>query len=140
MKKILSSKKPIMLFLMLMSMTMLVSCSGDGPEGVAKKFLELTNKGEFEKAKEYCDKDTAALIGMMESMAKNKAEEMKDKDVKIVIISSEVNEEGDKAKVTYKSIEEEQTEDTATEKQLDLVKIDGDWKVTIDKENMKKEE
>lgn len=140
MKKFLSSKKPIMLFLMLMSMTMLVSCSGGGPEGVAKKFLELTNKGEFEKAKEYCDEDTAALIGMMENMAKDKIEEMKDNNAKIVIISSDVNEEEGKAKVTYKSIEEDQKEEDVKESQLDLVKVDGDWKVTIDKENMKKEQ
>ena len=140
MKKFLSSKKPIMLFLMLMSMTMLVSCSGNGPESVAKKFLELTNKGEFDKAKEYCDKDTAKLIGMAAAMAGDEIEENKDNNVKIVIVSSDVNEEEGKAIVTYKAIEEGQTEETASEKQIDLVKIDGDWKVTIDKENMKKEQ
>ncbi|OIQ22570.1 MAG: hypothetical protein BM557_00865 [Flavobacterium sp. MedPE-SWcel] len=132
-------RNPLMLFVALLSMTLLVSCSGNGPESVAEKFLELTNKGDFKNAKKYCDESTAALIGMAEKMAKDKVEDMKEKDVKIEILSSEISEEGDKAKVTYKSIEEGQTAEDSPEKQLDLVMVDGDWKVTIDKENLKKE-
>ncbi len=139
MKKSIYKRNPLMLFVALLSMTMLVSCSGNGPEGVAKKFLELTNKGEFSKAKEYCDDSTAALIGMAENMAKDKVEAMKEQNVKIEILSSEVNEEGDKATVKYKKIEEGQTAEDSLEKEITLKKIDGDWKVSIDKESMKKE-
>lgn len=128
-----------MLFVALLSMSMMVSCSsGNSPEDVAKNFLELTSKGEFEKAKEYCDEDTAALLAMAESLAGKMKEEMGDKNTKIEIISSEVNEEGDKATVKY--TETKEGEETSPEKSVQLKKIDGDWKVSMDKEGMKKED
>lgn len=127
-------KKLVAIFAFL-SMTMLVSCSGNGPEGVAKKFLELTGKGDFAGAKKYCDEKTGQLLSMADSMlpADKKAEIAK-KKVEIEIISSE--EKGDKAKVKYKAKGEGES---GEEKTLDLVKVDGEWKVTIDKENGNKE-
>jgi len=131
-------KKVIAVFAFL-SMTMLVSCSGNGPEGVAKKFLELTGQGEFGKAKEYCDEKTGQLLGMAESMMPaDKKAEAKKKKVNVEIISSEIKD--DKAKVKYKaSVEGETPAEKSEEKTLDLVKVDGKWKVTIDKENSNKE-
>ena len=140
MKKSIYKRNPLMLFVALLSMSMMVSCSGNGngPEDTAKNFLELTNKGEFEKAKKYCDEDTAALLSMAESLGGKMKEEMKDKNTKIEIISSEVNEEGDKATVKY--TETKEGEETSAEKSIQLKKIDGDWKVSMDKEGMKKED
>lgn len=114
----------------------LASCSNDSnPEAVAEKFLNHVNKGEFKEAKEYCDEQTAQLIGMMESMVAGKKEEMKNADAKVEIISSEVKE--DKATVKYKISNPK--EPATAEQTLQLVKVDGKWKVTIDKENMNKE-
>lgn len=124
------------LILAFVSFSFFVSCSNDGnPEAVAEKFLNHINKGEFNEAKEYCDEQTASLIGMMESMVADKKEEMKNNKEKIEIISSEVKD--DKAKVKYKSTGGEAA---GVEKSLDLVKVDGKWKVTFDKENANKEQ
>lgn len=110
----------------------LFSCSGgNGPEGVTEKFVELTGKGEFGEAKELCTEKTAALLAMAEGFAGDKKEEIKEKnkDIKVEIISSEVKD--DKATVKYKVTG---GENEGQESQLDLVKVDGDWKVDINKE------
>ena len=104
---------------------------------LAKKYHPDLNKGDFEKAQKYCDEDTAAILAMAESLGGKAKEEMKGKDVKINIISSEVNEEGDKATVKYT---ETTDGETSPEKSVELKKIDGDWKVSMDKESMKKED
>src|SRR5690606_2374311 len=77
-----------------------------------------------------CDSDTAALVGMMEGMGGET--EMEGEKEKIEILSSTVD--GDNAVVKYTSSLEE------GEKSLDLKKIDGEWKVSFDKENQNKEE
>ena len=124
------------LILGFVSFAFFASCSNDNdPEAVAKKFLDHVNKGEFKEAKEYCDEQTASLIGMMESMAGDKTKELKDADVKTEIVSSEVKE--DKATVKYKSTGGKSG--NSAEQTLNLVKVDGKWKVTIDKENANKE-
>lgn len=124
------------MLLAFVSFGFLASCSNDSnPEAVAEKFLNHVNKGEFAEAKEYCDEQTAQLIGMMESMVAGKKDEMKKLDAKVEIISSEVKD--DKATVKYKTTSAK--EPTAAEQTLQLVKVDGKWKVTIDKENANKE-
>ncbi len=126
------------LILGFLSFTFFASCSSDNdPEAVAEKFLNHVNKGEFKEAKEYCDEQTASLIGMMESMAGDKTKELKDQNIKTEIISSEVKD--DKATVKYKSTGGKAGATTGAEQTLNLVKVDGKWKVTIDKENANKE-
>ena len=113
----------------------LFSCSGNGPEGVTKKFVKLTSQGEFTEAKELCTEKTASLLSMAEGFAGDKISEMKEKnkDVDVEIVSSEVND--DKATVKYKVTGIENNDNQ--EKSLDLVKVDGDWKVDINKEGMR---
>ncbi|VDH05947.1 Lumazine-binding domain [Bergeyella zoohelcum] len=112
----------------------MVACnSGNSPKSVATKFLEHVNKGEFEEAKKYCDGPTADLMGMINSFGGNTMKEelaKKGKDKKLEIIR--VEEKDDKAKVYYK-------EGKGKEESLDLKKIDGKWKVSINKEDKKKE-
>lgn len=131
-----STAKKLMMLVAFVSFGVLTSCSGDNPEGVAEKFLNHVNKGEFEEAKKYCDKKTGELIGMMASMAGGKEAELKDKDIKAEIVSSEIKE--DKATVKYKTVGKDAPADSK-EQSIDLIKEDGKWKVTIDKENMNKE-
>ncbi len=114
------------------------ACSGgkNSPEGVTKDFLTAMQKVDLEKAKELCAPETASLITMMETYGKAEMEkaklEAKDKGVKeIKIISSKID--GDKAKVVYTAGDEK-------EETMDLKKIDGKWKVSVDKEGMNKEQ
>lgn len=140
MTKSVLKRSAMMLFVSLLTAGVMVSCGKEsGPEGVAKNFLELTAKGEFGEAKKYCDEPTAQLLSMAEGLAQEKKEEMKDKKVTVEIISSEENEEGNTATVKYKQAEGDEDIAGAEEKTLTLKKIDGDWKVSIDKEGMNKE-
>lgn len=109
-----------------------VSCNKEeGPEQVAEKFLSHINKAEFKEAKEFCDEKSAGFLDMMAGMVgDNKPTE--EEAGKVEIVKSEIND--DKAKVTYKNSKEE------GEKSLDLVKVDGKWLVTINKEDQNKEQ
>ena len=110
---------------------MAVSCSNsNSPEAVAEKFLNHMANANFAEAKKLCDQETASIIGMLESMGGDVDTEGTNE--KIEIISSEIN--GDTAVVTYTSSLEE------GEKSVDLKKIEGEWKVSFDKENQAKEE
>ncbi len=125
--------KKVIAVIAFLSMAMLVSCSGNGPEGVAQKFLEATSNGEFAEAKKYCDETTAGMIGMMEGMVTpEKKEEIKKEDLKVQIKSSEVKE--DKATVKYTTTSKTKPE-PSEEKELKLIKVGDDWKVTMGKEN-----
>ena len=124
-------KKVVAVFAFL-SMAMLVSCSGNGPEEVAKKFLENTSNGEFTEAKKYCDQSTAGMIGMMESMiTPEKKAEIKKEGLKIQIKSSEIKD--DKATVKYTTTSASKPT-PSDEKELKLIKEGKEWKVTMGKE------
>lgn len=110
-----------------------VSCNKKQHEDVAERFLNHMANAEFEKAKEFCDEQTASMVSMMASFAGENTKES-DKKEKVTIISSELNEAKDKATVKYTSTAEE------GEKTIDLSLIDGNWKVSMDKENENKEQ
>ena len=118
-------------FLLLILSLFMVACSGNSPKSVASDFLTALNKGDIDEAKKYCDASTADLLDLVGRLAKNKIKE-EAKGGKFTI--NKVEEDGDVAKVYYTMDQEEK------EKSLDLKKIDGKWKVTIKKEDAKKEE
>lgn len=125
-------KKVIAVFAFL-SMAMLVSCSGNGPETAAKKFLDAVTTGEFAEAKKYCDDNTAGMIGMMEGMVTpEKKAELTKEGVTIKITSSEIKD--DKATVKYTTTTKAKSE-PSEEKEIKLVKVGDEWKVTMGKEN-----
>lgn len=126
--------KKLFSVLALLSLTLFVSCSGgDSPESVAEKFIMATSKGEFEEAKKYCDENTASMIGMMAgAMGEKEKEEAKKMEVKMDVISTDIKD--DTAVVKYKMTAKGET---SPEQKMDLKKVDGEWKVTINKEGMK---
>jgi hypothetical protein len=110
----------------------LISCGGgDSPKSVAEHFLKAMNKMDYETAKKYGSEDTGRLLDMMSGFAKmipdsarqEKSFEIKDEKI-----------DGDKATVTYLQQGEE------GEQSLDLVKLDGKWKVAMSKDSMNGEE
>lgn len=109
----------------------LFSCSENGPEVTAEKFINLTNQGDFAEAKKLGTKNTAEFLSMLESMLGDQRAEMKEKnkDLKIEIISTDVKD--DTAKVTYKVTGGGEGKD----QHLDLVKINGEWKADINLQN-----
>lgn len=121
-------------FLLSVLSLLLVACSSNSPEKVATSFLESLHKGDLESAKKYCDGSTADLLNLAQGLAGNKIkEEMANKKgEKIEIVK--VEEKGDTAKVYYT------TGDKKEKGNIDLKKIDGEWKVSMNKEGSKKEE
>lgn len=111
----------------------LFSCSGNSPEASAEKFLTLTQQGEFAEAKEYCTEQTGALLTMAEGMVGDKKAEIKEKNknLKVNIVSSEIK--GDSVAVVKYKVAGGEASD-AGEKSLDLKKVDGKWKVHMNKE------
>ena len=122
--------KKILFTFSLLVCLLLASCSGNSPKVVAEKFLKAINKLDFAEAKKYCDKETAEFIGVLEGFSKG--EKAKPEDIKSFTITK-VEEDGDKAKVYYKS------EGSDKEESLDLKKVDGKWLVSINKDQGNKE-
>jgi len=129
-------KKIIAVFAFL-SLALMVSCSsGNGPEDVAKKFVEANSKADFATAKKYADEQTGQMLEMMAGfIPKDKQEELKKKNITIEIVSSE--EKDSTAVVKYNVLVDGKADEKAPEaKSLDLKKIKGEWKVTMNKEGM----
>jgi hypothetical protein len=106
----------------------LIACSGNSPKSVAENFLKAMNKMDFEGAKKYGTEDTNKMLDMLSGFAKMMPDSAKKEDVKVEITSEKV--EGDKATYTYKEVgkDEQQT--------INLVKVDGKWKVAMSKDDM----
>jgi len=101
----------------------MASCGGGGgsPTAVAKGFMAALEKGNTDKALEkYATKETAELIAAFGEKATTTVADYG----KITGATEKIN--GDTAKVTL-TFENGKTSD------LDLVKVDGKWKVTISK-------
>jgi hypothetical protein len=110
----------------------LAACGGgDSPKSVAENFLKALNKMDYETAKKYGSEDTGKLLDMMSGFAKmmpdsaRRERSFEIKDEKI---------EGDKATVTYSEQGEE------GDQTLNLVKVEGKWKVAMSKDSMNSEE
>ena len=113
----------------------IVGCGAATPEKVAVDFAEkIYQKGDFEGAAKLCTKQTAPLIALMASMAKDdkdyKKEADKLKGAKIEADDCKID--GDTAtvtlKVTLSSGKSERMDEIIT-----LAKADGAWKVNIKK-------
>ena len=112
---------------------MFAGCGAKTPGDVSVAFMQKLSKGDFEGAKAYCDKTTAGLLTMMEGMAANDPKalaEFKEKEgAKFEVTEEKID--GDKAsvriKITNKDGEIEEGDP------VDLVKVDGEWKVAIKK-------
>ena len=117
MKKILKS-----LTVLVIAAVAFASCGSSGsPKAVAEKFLNHLQKKEYAEAKKLATKESEATIDMMASFGSMGGEQ---KEAKIEMKEEKI--EGDKATVTYTENGENKT--------INLVKVDGDWKVDMKKE------
>jgi hypothetical protein len=106
----------------------MVACGGsDTPKSVAENFLKAMNKMDYETAKKYGSADTGKLLDMMSGFAKMMPDSAK-KEKSFEIKDEKI--EGDKAIVTYTESGEE------GEQTLNLLKVDGKWKVAMSKDSM----
>lgn len=113
-----------------LTVVFMISCGGgSSPEAVAKDFLKALADQDYEKAKELGTERTGQMITFIESMAKmakENGEEMKKTDMPEIEFD-ECKIDGDKAVCTYTS--------EGKEEKIELIKVDGEWKVDMAKEN-----
>jgi Domain of unknown function (DUF4878) len=104
----------------LLAVVVLWACGGKGgPKEVAEKFLNAIAAGDYDGASKYATKEAQESLKMMATMGGGE----KGEAAKIEI--GDVKEEGDKATVSYK--------ENGTDKTLDMVKEDGEWKANWSK-------
>lgn len=109
--------------LLLFVSVVFVSCNSNSPKVAAEKFTESMAKGDMEGAKKYVTAGTASLIDMATQMSGDalpKYPDFKFEMIKDSIVGDSI------AWVTYVSPQGNQEE-------LNLVKRDGEWKVTMGK-------
>jgi len=100
---------------------LLFSCSGGaGPEETAKLYLDAVNAQDFDKAKEYCTKESAGMLDFLKSIASMSGEKKEDakktevKDLKCKI------EPGDSLAVCSFVVD-------GKEEKLQMKNIEGKW-------------
>jgi hypothetical protein len=108
------------LFFILMSVVLMCSCSS-GPKKTAQNFTENLAKGKVDEAKKYATETTGKMLDFAMSMGGNNKI---DPDFKFIFVKDSIVD--NKAWVTYKGGEDK------NEETLELVKVDGDWKVNVD--------
>ncbi len=122
------------LFFVLLGMS-ISSCSvseEDKVRNTAEAFLEALGKYDFKEAASYCDESTKQLLLSLEELMKEYGEDMASlPKSEFNIKSVEIN--NNEASVTY-------LDDDGKPEQLYLIKVDDEWKVSIDKEDLNKEE
>ena len=99
-----------------------------GPDDVAIKFNEALAEMNIEKACKYANEDTQKLLKMFETMADAEAKETAKKEGEGASFKAvETKIDGDKATVKIECTKDGKTET----KDVDLVKVDGEWKVAM---------
>jgi hypothetical protein len=105
-------------FFAVVVLTLSLAACGDSPSSVASEFMNELAKGNVTKAKEHCTPQTATIVDMMVSM--NQLPKGKFTVVKEEKVSD------NQAKVILKN-------ENGKDEKVDLVKLDGKWKVAINK-------
>lgn len=109
----------------------LASCAQAGPEDTALNFMKAVSDMDMEKAGKYTTEEGKQLLAMMGAMTSQMSDEelSEMKGAKITVVSSQVD--GDTGSVVL-SVDGE-------ENALPMTKVDGAWKVDLNKESMNKE-
>ena len=98
-----------------------VACSStSGPKDAAEKFLTNLAKGEIEEAKKYATPQTGMLLDFAAAFGQMPV----NPDFQFNFVKDSIVD--DRAWVTYT------TEKGGEEEVVELIKVDGDWKVNID--------
>ena len=126
--------------MLLLSLLGLVAC-GNRDEAnvreVVSKFRMAIQDLKFEEASTYCEPNTAKMIqglgGMMAMLPKENKDKLKKEQFEI----SKVILKGDSATVLY--WEGAEIDKTADPSEMKLVKIEGVWKIYLDKDGSDKE-
>jgi len=112
--------KRMMIFAGIVCLVFIAGCSNESPSSVARKFYAAVEKNDSKAMGQVATSQTVQIMGMLGE----KGQGMMAAYGKIKSTSEEID--GDSAVVTL-AFENGETMD------LDLIKVDGKWKVNIDK-------
>lgn len=104
----------------MIALLLLAGC-GQSPKKTAKLFAENVAEGNISEAKKYTTDQGAKILDMASSMGAIET----NPDFKFVLVEEWVDD--NKATVEFKDGKDGKTES------VDLMKIDGEWKVDVDK-------
>lgn len=113
--------KRIYLALITVLIAITLTGCGNAPKDTAENFMEHLANGEILEAKEYATQPTGQLLDMAQSMGAIKIHP----DFEFIYVDQEIN--GNRAEVTFRESE------NGPATSLDLVKINKEWKVHIEK-------
>lgn len=113
--------KKLLFSIISLAMLFMVSCKGEGPKDIAQKFLDAVAHMEYDEAKKYATEDTKSTLDMLQSFVSMADDSTKADAKKVKVDILNVQEEGDKASVTYTTSEDN------TERVLQMVKQDNKW-------------
>jgi hypothetical protein len=100
--------------------------SGPKPETAAESFINAMNKQDFETARKFCTEETFKLIDFLTSladMAKQEGAAFADAEP---VSNVKCTVDGDKAKCSFCC------DGDGKETEVDLVKVNNEWKVNIE--------
>ncbi len=126
--------KRLILAILVIVVLLAVSACGKKPETTARAFLDAVAEHDFAKAKELATEDSQALLSMAESFVNEMSDEQKTEMEKKEYAITKTEIDGDNAIVTFEEWELSKPDQKKTNT-LNLVKIDGDWKVKVEKGN-----
>ena len=116
-------KRLFSLMLMFVVFGMLLMGCSNSPKTAAKKWMQAIENGNLEDANKYSTARTHTLNGLIVSMGAGSGDEDIEKTLK-AIDDARVEIDGDSAKI-YTSDDDK--------KPITLKKVDGDWKVDVEK-------
>lgn len=116
------------IFLLVLSACVISCRKSDSPKEVADSFLQAWSKADFEEAKEYGTEESKKLLDMMNSFKTMSEDSSFSTEISYDITREKV--EGDNATVYYKE------EGSKGEQALNLIRVNGEWKVNMSKESI----
>lgn len=131
--------KAMLRFMCLVVMALVFSaCSGNGPDRVAVDFTKALYTGDTDQAVTYCTEETKGLVGIIMGFASSKIDEMKKTNPDIKVLSSEVSEDGNSAKVeieiqNYFDLQKGEVNEETQKETVELTKVNDEWKVALRK-------
>lgn len=113
--------KRTLLTLLAISFSLLLAGCGAKPRSTAESFYTSIAKGNITEAKKYCTEQTGKMLDLVSSMGKPPVDASK----KFIFDHEEIK--GDNATVFFRE------QDKGSVEKMDLLKVDGKWKVNITK-------
>ncbi len=129
-------KKLFYILLIVLVLLALTAC-GAKPEKTAKAFFDAMENHDFATAKAHTTEQGQQLLEMIESFSENMSEEQKDQMKKAKYNILKTVQTDDTAIVSFEQWETDTPEDKSVHA-LNMVKIDGTWKVDLAKEDLDK--